>query len=122
MIKKADNKGKVLKSFLEEILFNKDDFTALKTLINSLHENKIQPKDLRKIIIEQRFKILENLLGFIPFQIKYEVEQGKVNNFAENGRENNFHQKLCEELEEKEALLEKIAQRVFNISTQLENK
>ena len=116
------HKGKVLRSFLEEILFNRDDFTALKMLINNLYENKIQPKDLRQIIIEQRFKILENLLGFIPFQIRHEVEQGKVNDFAENGRENTSNPKLCEELEEKEALLEEIAQRVFNISAQLEKK
>jgi len=60
----------MLRGYLEEVIFNEKDLNILKESINSLSVGKITAKSVKKLILKLRYKIMNELLEFIPFQIQ----------------------------------------------------
>ena len=107
---------KTIMGIIEPILFNEDELSGLKVLINNVGANKIEPKQLRKAIIDNRVKVIERLIDTFFFQIKREVAQQEINNFTVTN-----HQ-IQSEVEEKDRLLEQIAERIQTIYTRVLDK
>jgi hypothetical protein len=96
-----EGKKKILSDMIEKILFEEKDLEVLKNLIEDLRQEKIQPKQLRTAIIENRLKILEKILKLFPYYNKQITYQQEINSFAKNDSEAH----LEKELEEKKELL-----------------
>ncbi len=54
---------KTLTTIIEPILFNEEDLSQLKTLINDVGSNKLSTKILKKAIIDNRASIMERLIN-----------------------------------------------------------
>lgn len=107
---------KTIMDIIEPILFNEEELSDLKNLINNVGTNKIEPKQLRKAIIGNRVGIMERLINTFFFQIKREVDQQEINSFTGTN-----HQ-IQSEVEEKDRLLEQIAERIQTIYTKVLDK
>ena len=107
---------KTIMDIIEPVLFNEVELSDLKNLINDVGTNKIEPKQLRKAIIDNRVRIMERLINNFFFQIKREVAQQEINNFTRTN-----HQ-IQSEVEEKDRLLEQIAERIQTIYTRVLDK
>ncbi len=107
---------KTIMDIIEPILFNEEELSDLKDLIKDVGTNKIEPKQLRKAIIDNRVRIMERLIDSFFFQIKREVDQQEINNFTRTN-----HQTQSE-VEEKDRLLEQIAERIQTIYTRVLDK
>ena len=103
---KKDNR---LYTLLEKIIFNENEFKLLKTIINDVANNKVHPKSLRKLIVEDKIRILEDLVEFFPFYVQYSVKQ--CNGNAESNRYH-INEILNQKIEYRENLLETIAKRL----------
>ncbi|HEC38269.1 MAG TPA: hypothetical protein ENI29_08530 [bacterium] len=102
---------KMIMDIIEPVLFKEEELSELKNLINDVGANKIEPKQLRKAIIDNRVRIMGRLIDSFFFQIKREVAQQEINNFTGTN-----HQ-IQSEVEEKDRLLEQIAERLQTIYT-----
>ena len=107
---------KTIMDIIEPVLFNEEELSELKNLINDVGTNKIEPKQLRKAIIDNRVRIMERLIDTFFFQIKREVDQQEINNFT------GINHQIQSEVEEKDRLLEQIAERIQTIYTRVLDK
>ena len=103
--------------YLEGILFPSEEFELLKTAINQLAMNKIEPKQLRKIIIDSKMQVFDKLLEFIPFQIKHGVENSTLDQFMEKREAQNSS--YLKEIQEKDDFITEIMQRLERINETL---
>lgn len=104
-----------LNDVLEKLLFDKSQLTILKNEIEKVVEGSLTPKKLRKQIIDFRIEIMERLLEYFPFYLKYTPKQNQINNFIKTSDD------LSEELKEKDKLLKEIGIRVKKIYENLKN-
>lgn len=109
-----------LSNSLEKIIFNENDFNNLKQTINDLTLGLIEPKKLKEIIINSRFRLLEELLEFFPFYLKHDSFQHSVEEFTKESE--NPDPSLIEELKEKDEFLQELGNRVDNIFNKLKGK
>ena len=105
-----------LLGIIEPILFNEGELSNLKGLINDVGSNKIEPKLLRKAIIDNRVSIMERLINTFFFQVKREFNLQEIDNFTGNNSQ------LQAELEQKNIFLEEIAERIQTIYSKAEEK
>ncbi|KKK87635.1 hypothetical protein LCGC14_2751280 [marine sediment metagenome] len=105
-----------LLGIIEPILFNEGELSNLKGLINDVGANKIEPKLLRKAIIDNRVSIMERLINTFFFQVKREFNLQEIDNFTGNNSQ------LQAELEQKNIFLEEIAERIQTIYSKAEEK
>jgi len=118
---KADLRHKkFLSNSLEKIVFNENDFNKLKQTINDLTLGLIEPKILKEIIINSRFRLLEELLEFFPFYLKRDSFQNSVEEFTKDSE--NPDPRLIEELKEKDEFLQELGNRIDNIFNKLKYK
>ncbi|KKK47139.1 hypothetical protein LCGC14_3158210 [marine sediment metagenome] len=97
---------KKLMDLIEPILFNEKELLDLKDLITDVGTNKIEPRQLRKAIIDNRVKVMKQLIDTFFFQVKREISQQEINNFTKGNSQ------LKTEVEEKDRFLEQIAERI----------
>lgn len=109
------NKKKLM-DVIEPILFDQEELSQLKELINNVRTNKVEPKLLRKTIIDNRVKIMERLINTFFFQVKQEFSLHEIDNFT------GIDSQLSTELEEKNNFLEEIANRLQVIYIKAEEK
>ncbi|MGQ4873715.1 MAG: hypothetical protein ACP6IY_06515 [Promethearchaeia archaeon] len=106
----------MLRGYLEEVIFNEKDLNILKESINSLSVGKITAKSVKKLILKLRYKIMNELLEFIPFQIQKKLEchilEEKPNIKEINELEKKIH--------ERNELLIELAERLARISKKLQ--
>jgi len=105
-----------LMDIIEPILFNEEELSNLKDLINDVGSNKIEPKQLRKAIIDNRASIMERLINIFFFQVKREFNLQEIDSYAGNDS------LLNSEMEEKDKFLEQIADRIQVIHTKAVEK
>ena len=116
---KISNK-KILSESLETIIFEEKDFDELKRTINDLSLGKIEPKELKEIIINSRLRMLEELVQFFPFFVKQELTRQSLEKFSECPHNpDNPDLALIERLAEREELLVEVGQRIDGIFKQL---
>ena len=95
---------------LEKIIFDENELTELKIVVGEFAKGKVQPRQLKKEILICRSRILEDLKEFMLFYInskKQEKERETVD----------F--KLRQKLEERNKLLEIVANRVNQLEAKL---
>ena len=97
---------KKMMDLIEPILFNEKKLSNLKDLITDVGTNKIEPRQLRKAIIDNRVKVMKQLIDTFFFQVKREISQQEINNFTKGNSQ------LKTEVEEKDRFLEQIAERI----------
>ncbi|KKK98703.1 hypothetical protein LCGC14_2640100 [marine sediment metagenome] len=100
---------KKLLNIIEPVMFNEKELLELKELINNVGSNEVEPKQLRNAIIDNRMSIMERLVDIFFFQVSREITMQEINNFTGNDT------RLKVEIEEKNTLLEQIAERIQNI-------
>lgn len=110
---------KFLSNSLEKIIFDENDLNKLKQTINDLTLGLIEPKKLKEIIINSRFRLLEELLEFFPFYLKHDNFQHSVEEFT---NESDLDPCLNEELKEKDELLQELGNRIDKIFNKLKDK
>jgi len=111
---------KFLSNSLEKIIFDENDFNKLKQTINDLSLGLIEPKKLKEVIINSRFRLLEELLEFFPFYLKHDNIQHSVEEFTKESESSD--PRLNEELKEKDELLQELGNRIDNIFNKLKGK
>ena len=96
---------------LEKIIFDEDELTELKNVVGEFVKGKVQPRQLKKEILLCRSRILEDLKEFVLFYInsKKQEKERETMDF-----------KLKQELEERNKLLEIVANRVNQLVSKLE--
>ena len=119
-MKVDSTREKFLSNSLEKIIFNENDFNNLKQTINDLTLGLIEPKKLKEIIINSRFRLLEELLEFFPFYLKRDSFQNSVEEFTKESE--NPDLSLIEELKEKDEFLQELGFRIDNIFNKLKSK
>ncbi|HEC40533.1 MAG TPA: hypothetical protein ENI29_19985 [bacterium] len=105
-----------LMDIIEPILFDEGELSNLKGLINDVGSNKIEPKILRKTIIDNRVSIMGRLIKSFFFHVKREFNLQEIDKFTGNDSQ------LSTELEQKNILLEEIAERIQVIYAKAEEK
>jgi len=101
-----------LYGLLEKIIFNETEFKILKESIVNLNSGKITPGELRKIILKNRIRILEDLVDFFPFYLNHFSNKNSVDDSNENLKKN---KELIEKIQEREELLEFVGKKIHNI-------
>ncbi len=104
----------LLLSFLEPIIFNKKDFETLKKVTVMLKEGRMDGKGFKKTILNQRVRILKEMLGMIPF-----YQQTAFKNEALIEHASDSTDALQEELSEKDEFLEQVGARINAIMKRL---
>ncbi len=95
---------------LEKIIFDEDELSELKNIVGEFAKGKVQPRQLKKEILLCRSRMLEDLKEFVLFYInskKREKEPETVD----------FE--LKQKLEERNELLEILANRVNQLEAKL---
>ena len=110
---------KFLCNSLEKIIFNENDFNNLKQTINDLTLGLVEPKKLKEIIINSRYRLLEELLEFFPFYLKHNNFQHSMEGFTKESENPDPH--LIEELKEKDDLLQELGNRIDNIFNKIKS-
>ena len=95
---------------LEKIIFDEDELTELKNIVGEFAKGKIQPIQLKKRILLCRSRMLEDLNEFVLFYInsKKRVKELETVDF-----------KLKKKLEERNELLEIVANQVNQLVAKL---
>jgi len=95
---------------LEKIIFDEEELIELKGVVSEFTEGKVQPIQLKKKILLCRSRMLEDLKEFVLFYInsKKQEKELKIVDF-----------KLKQELDERNELLEMVANRVNQLVTKL---
>lgn len=110
-----EQKNKLLKELLEEIVLENESLELLKSNIEQVRLGKITPKKLRYMILENRVHIIDKLLRFFPFYLRQVKNEDALNKFVDKTDSD----QLLEELDEKKELLQKIAIKVYDIHERL---
>jgi len=113
-----------IEQLLEKIIFNENELERLKIAIKNSTEGKTSARELKQLILQCRGRILEDITAFIFFIKKAQIKN-KVN--LENNRNQpilstNVESQLREEINEKNELLETVAQRVNSLVYKLNNE
>ncbi|MFW9873996.1 MAG: hypothetical protein ACFFG0_12890 [Candidatus Thorarchaeota archaeon] len=116
------NKLQDLPEMIEKILFDEKELEILKTLINELTIGSIEPKELRKSIIENRVNILNKVLNIFPFYYKQVSYQQEINDFTEKDLSLKTKNEFKNELEEKDEILRQIGEWIQNTRKKLEKE
>ena len=80
-------------------------------MLTTLISNKLDSEKVVETLIRARFQLLEEILRFFSFHVGHKINLQKLDRFA-NGSDNLT---LEQELKEKNAFLEEIAQKVEDI-------
>jgi len=95
---------------LERIIFDEDELTELKSIVGEFAKGKVQPRQLKKEILLYRSRILEDLKEFVQFYINSKKQEKELKTV-------DF--KLSQDLEERNELLEIVANRVNQLVVKL---
>ncbi|MFX1323991.1 MAG: hypothetical protein ACFE8N_03475 [Promethearchaeota archaeon] len=107
---------KVLADMVEKILFNETDLQILKTLINEVSSGRTDPKQLKVTILNSRANMLQRITSIFPFYTKRIEDAKEIEQFSGNGT----NAKLKKELDEKNALLQLLGEKIGMIERKLQ--
>ena len=99
-----------IKNLVEKILFDEDHLFELKEVLYQLNANKINLKDVKQVILNQKTDIMESLVDLFSFYLNQQQSRACSN---ENGEQ---IKKLQLIVKERENLLEEIGKRLEKIT------
>jgi hypothetical protein len=110
---KINAKDEKLYGLLEKILFNETEFDTLKATIHEVSMGKKPAKILREQIIQEKIRILEDLVEFFHFYVQYSVQHNK-----QLSSDTSFEEKetLLQKIKEREELLKIIAKKLNQLT------
>jgi hypothetical protein len=95
---------------LERIIFDEEELTELKNVVGEFAKGNVQSKQLKKKILLCRSRMLEDLKEFVLFYINSKKQEKELETV-------DF--KVSQELEERNELLEIVANRVNQLVAKL---
>jgi hypothetical protein len=98
-----------IKNLAEKIVFDENQLFKLKEALSQLNAKKIELKEVKQVILNQRTEILESLVDLFSFYLN---QQGSRLSSSEYREE---IEKLQAQIEERENLLEEIGKRLEKI-------
>ncbi|MHA1372923.1 MAG: hypothetical protein ACTSVI_06995 [Promethearchaeota archaeon] len=98
----------ILKGLVEKVIFSGDNLNLLKLKITQLSRDKITPKEMKQLILNQRATMLNEILELFPFFIKRREESDNSRTASSDINISDLEQKLGE----REELLELVARRI----------
>ena len=104
---------KIFERTLENVFLNESELNNLKSIIIDVVAGKISDKFLRKHILKTRIKMLKDILKLFPLLTESLKDTNKTSMQINT---------LQEELQERNALLELLGQRIHNICNRLKEK
>ena len=116
MSSKQQGQQKNLSEMIENILFDVKELDLLKELISNVGMGRAEPKQLRAAIIENRENIKSKILSIFPYYHKQISYQQQIDNFTER----NVPLQIQNELEEKNDLIERVAEWMQSTRKKLE--
>lgn len=105
---------------IERIIFNEMDLIELKKAINNFSTGMADIKQVKKIIIKSRLRILEELMAFIPFYLE-QISMCQQSNDSTNLTKL-ANLKGIKELEEKNKLLEILGNKLNHLHEKIRAK
>lgn len=104
---------KIFERALEDVLLNKTELNNLKSIIKDVASGKSSDKLLREEIVKTRISMMKDLLKFFPYFTTSVKDTNKT--FMQINT-------LQKELQEKNAFLEQVGQRINNIYNRLKKQ
>ena len=109
---------------VEKIIFNEDELEKLKTAIRNFTEKKTGARELKRLLLQCRSRMVEEITEFAFFftERKTKVLLQKVENKRHPSSSIKIESQLREEIKEKNELLETVAKRVNLLVSKLNNE
>jgi hypothetical protein len=98
-----------IKNLVEKIVFDEYQLLQLKQALTKLNRKKIELKEVKEIILNQRTVIMESLVDLLFFYLSQQQSRLSSNEKGEKIK------KLQLQIKEREDLLEEIGKRLENI-------
>ncbi|MFX0083877.1 MAG: hypothetical protein ACFE94_19165 [Candidatus Hodarchaeota archaeon] len=105
-----------LSDMIEKIFFDVKELELLKELIRNVAMGRVDPKQLRTAIIENRENFKSKIIEIFPYYHKQISYQQQIDNFAEK----EIPSQIQNELKEKNELLQKVGKLIHNLLKKLE--
>ena len=99
-----------IKNLVEKIVFDEDQLFQLKEILHQLNAKKIDLKEVKQIVLNQRTNIMEAFIDLFSFYLS----QQKLRLISSENREDII--KLQLQVKEREDLLEEIGKRLESIA------
>ena len=99
-----------IKNLVEKIVFDEDHLFELKEVLNQLNENKINLKEVKQVILNQKKDIMESIIDLFSFYLNQQQSRAFLNESGEK------IEKLQLQVKERENLLEEIGKRIEKIT------
>jgi len=102
---------------VEKIIFDDDELERLKIAIKNFTERKISAKDLKRLLLQCRGRMVEEMtnFGFFYAQKKPANLSQAINSKQQTSSSNEVESQLRKEIEEKNELLETVAKRISGL-------
>ena len=107
---KKNNLTVDIKNLVEKIVFDEDHLFELKEVLNQLNENKINLKEVKHVILNQKTDIMESIIDLFSFYLNQQQSRVSPNESGEK------IEKLQLQVKERENLLEEIGKRLEKIT------
>jgi len=106
------------KQVVEKIVFDEEELEELKITIRNFTEGKIQAKELKQKLIQNRGRMVKDFSNFLSFcvdRIRNDDKASEVPKVAINNQSNQINIRLQQELIERNELLKDVANKVNRI-------
>ena len=106
------------KQVVEKIIFDEEELEELKITIRNFTEGKIQAKQLKQKLIQNRGRVVKDLSNFLSFcvdRVRDSSQTMVTRNFTDPNQSNLVNDQIRQEIAEKNELLEVVAKRINNL-------
>jgi len=112
-----------IEQIVEKIIFNKSELEQLKIAIKNFSLGKINSKELKQLLLQCRGRMVEEVTDFVLFiPGRFKKKQVEKNQEQQLISSTNVESQLRKEIEEKNELLETVAERVNRLVSKLGSK
>jgi len=112
-----------IEQIVEKIIFNKSELDQLKIAIKNFSLGKINSKELKQLLLQCRGRMVDEVTDFVLFiPGRFKNRQVEKNQEQQLISSTKVESQLRKEIEEKNELLETVAERVNRLVSKLGNK
>lgn len=112
-----------IEQIVEKIIFNKSELEQLKIAIKNFSLGKINSKELKQLLLQCRGRMVDEVTDFVLFiPGRFKNRQVEKNQEQQLISSTKVEFQLRKEIEEKNELLETVAERVNRLVSKLGNK
>ena len=114
----SSQKSQDYEQVVEKIVFDADELEELKITIRNFTEGKIQAKQLKQKLIQNRGRMVKDFSNFLSFcvdRIRNDDKSSEVPKVAINNQSNQTNIRLQQDLIERNELLKVVANKVNQI-------